>query len=149
MPRDPLIIIAGLVALFMVILGVAGPTWIDLFGRMVRLRASPNLLTAIYIFIFAAAARRWWGRRAAFDERLADTLGLPARTLFYWHALPIAISFLLPRRLAVFLWYVGPTHSTGDYNPIAGFFRYWSAFQEGFHVSKWAALLAAALISWG
>ena len=30
--------------------------------------------------------------------------------LLAWHVLPVAVSFLLPRRLAGFVWFLGPSN---------------------------------------
>jgi hypothetical protein len=78
---------------------------------------------------------------------LDDALGFAGRTMLYWHVVPIAISFLVPKRLATFVWYVGPTHFgfQQPYDFLGGVALYWRALALGFQVAPWSAWLAVIL----
>ncbi len=148
--RDPFFLIAGAIALYALVVGIAGPFGVELFGRMVPLRVTPNLITALYAFAFVGAARAWWPRRAVFDRALADLFAPEVAVLFRWHILPLAVSFLLPQRLAVLVWHLGPSNAMNPtFDPWGGISLYWTTFAQGFHVSHWAALLASGLFLLG
>lgn len=141
--RDPFVIVA--IALLVIIIGLytRGPTSIDVFGQRVSLYPPENLVTIAWAALFFRLALLWRAHRATFDKGL----GPIGRRLFYWHAAPILVSFLLPKRLSAFLWYVGPTHhgSGAHYRPLQAAVSQWHAFAEGFHVAPWAAILVLIL----
>ena len=145
--RDPLLILAVISAVAFAWLLQAGPTSIVVFGRNVSLYPPQNLLTVTYALLFARACLIWRANRGAFDA----ALGVRGQMLFYWHVVPVAISFLIPKRLYVFLWYIGPTH----YAPMQTHSLpdtvalYWNAFIDGFHVAPSVGLLAVALAAFG
>jgi hypothetical protein len=145
--RDPLLIAAAAVAALVGFLYWRGPTSVVLFSHPVSLYPPENLATVAYALLFARAALAWHRNRVAFDA----ALGPAARILFYWHVVPVAVSFLLPKRLAAFLWYVGPADYDWQhpYDPVGGSLLYWRAFADGFHVASWMAVLALALASIG
>ena len=145
--RDPLLVAAAAVVALVGFLYWRGPTSVALFSRPVSLYPPENLATVAYALLFACAALAWHRHRTAFDA----ALGPAARILFYWHVVPVAISFLVPKRIAVFLWSVGPANYDwqNPYDPIGGALLYWRAFAEGFHVAPWMAVLALALASIG
>ena len=145
--RDPFLLAAALVFAAVLYLYWRGPTSIEVSGRAVSLYPPENLVTIGYAILFARAAQ-WWGReRPAFEA----TLGPSGCALFYWHVVPIAVSFLLPKRLPVFLWYVGPYNSPspGPYNPLAAAAFYWHAFADGFHAVPWIAIVTITLFAVG
>jgi hypothetical protein len=140
--RHPLLIASVLVAAVTVAIYWRGPTVVSLLGREVRLYPPGNLTTLAYALLFAWGALQWRRHRTEIDA----ALGVPGRALFYWHAVPVAISFLIPKRLASFLWFVGPTNSpVPGLDPLRGLAVYWSGFSEGFHVSVSMAALVLAL----
>ncbi|MEZ5786313.1 MAG: glycosyltransferase family 39 protein [Xanthobacteraceae bacterium] len=140
---DPFVIVA--IALLLIIIGLylSGPTAIDVFGQRVSLYPPENLVTIAWAVLFLRLALLWRAHRATFD----DGLGPIGSRLFYWHAVPVLVSFLLPKRLSVFLWYVGPTHhgSGTHYRPLQAAVSQWQAFAEGFHVAPWVAILVLVL----
>jgi hypothetical protein len=140
---DPLIIGAAIVAAAAVVIVLRGPVPYELFGRSVSLYPPRNVVTIAYALLFARAATSWWRARAGFHQRLS----VATRALFYFLVVPIAVSFLLPQRLGVFLWFVGPTHAgaSGGYSLGNAGSVYAPAFLEGFSVAPWAGWLALAL----
>jgi hypothetical protein len=142
--RTPLTAAAIVLAALVIAIGIHGPLSIQVLGHNVSLYPPGNLLTLAYALQFIRMAIAWRAHRDAFEE----TFGPRLMQLFYWHALPVTVSFLMPRRLLTFLWYVGPTHyHAPGYNPLQAARGQWSAFENGFHVAPWAAVLAAAGIA--
>ena len=143
--RDPYIISAAIIFLIVIAIYVHGPIALDAFGQHVSLYPPENLTTVIWWLLFIRVILLWRKHRKHFD----DAVGFAGRRLFYWHVLPIAISFLIPKRLSAFLWYVGPAHSGnggGTYDPPRALASQWLAFSQGFHVAQWAAVLVVALV---
>jgi len=63
--------------------------------------------------------------------------------------MPVAVSFLLPRRLSAFVWFVGPSNATTGFDPLGGISLYWHAFAEGFSATEPSALLTLGLFAVG
>jgi hypothetical protein len=149
--RDPLLVATAAVAALVGFLYWLGPASVVLFSRPISLYPPENLVTVAYALLFVRAALAWHRHRAAFDTALSSAFGSAGRILFYWHVVPVAVSFLLPKRLATFLWTVGPANYDWQhrYDPIGGAQLYWRAFVDGFHVAPWMAVLALALASIG
>jgi hypothetical protein len=144
---DPLLVAAALVLAVVVYVYWHGPMSIEVWGRFVSLYPPENLLTVGYAILFVRAALWWRRERGAFEA----TLGPAGCALAYWHVAPIAVSFLLPKRLSVFLWFIGPanTFSGGPYDPLAAAVTYWHAFADGFHAAPWIAIATIALFAVG
>jgi len=144
---DPFLAAAALVFAVVLYLYWRGPTSIEVSGRPVSLYPPENLVTIGYAILFARVALWWRRQRPAFETALGPAGG----ALFYWHVVPIAVSFLLPKRLSVFLWFVGPANSSpgGPYDPLAAATFYWHAFADGFHAVPWIAIVTIALFAVG
>jgi hypothetical protein len=140
---DPLLIGAAIVTALVVGIFLHGPTAISLMGHSVSLYPPRNLITVVYALLFIRVAMEWRHHRQAIRTRLDP----PARSIFYFTLVPIACSLLLPQRLAVLAWYVGPTHygPLGSYNLGAAARLYSSAFLQGFSVAPWSGCVALAL----
>ncbi|MCG6205048.1 glycosyltransferase family 39 protein [Rhodopseudomonas sp. HC1] len=140
--RQPLLILAALIAALIAAIYARGPTALELFGKSVSLYPPENLTTLAYALVFLWWSLFWWRNKAAIDA----ALGVPGRALLYWHLTPIAISFLLPHRLSRFLWFVGPANSPqGNTGVWEGAQFYWRVFNESYHVTPWMAVPVAAL----
>ncbi len=116
-----------------------------LFGHAVRLYPPENLVTVTYAILYARFALCWRNRRRVWDAALGEA----GRALFYWHLAPVLISFLLPRRLSAFVWFVGPANAKTSFDPLGGVALYWHAFAEGFSATPWAAVLTLLLFAVG
>jgi hypothetical protein len=129
---------ALVVALF-----VIGPSTIAVFSRRVSLYPPDNLVTLAYALGFVRLWILWRAHRA----RLRERLGVAGRNLVYWHAAPLAISWLIPRRLAGLILYVGPAnHVAGQgYDPLSGAALYAGGFERAFSTAPWSAWLALGL----
>ena len=139
--RVPLnLVLAVLLAAVLVIyIRVPGPVvW---HGIKIGIYPPENILTAAFVVFFIQAAitiRQW-------DWKLR---GVPARMLWNWHLLPVAVSFLLPRRLSAFLAYLNPLSNPGEAKPrnfpdSVAFFK--GAFGSDYHVSGVMAALVLVL----
>jgi hypothetical protein len=142
---DPLIIAAALVFGVVLYLYHRGPTSVVLFQHAVSLYPPENLVTVTYALLLARFGLWWRERRLA----RGTALGPAGRALLYWHLMPIAISFLLPRRLSAFVWFVGPANATTGFDPLDGVVLYWHAFSDGFSATPWAAILTLVLFAIG
>lgn len=129
-PLNYAVVILGVLAL---ILGLTGGQSITLFGRPISVRRPHNLLTAAYFFLFL---RVLWGWRR--NPLLWKSLSPGARQVVVWHVLPLALWFLLPKRLGHFLWYMGPTNGpTGNGLDLAGSLRHFSLGIAEFYHLHW------------
>ena len=117
-----------------------GPAPLHIFGHDIFTYPPDNFITIAYAVFFLRIARglRWRIWKPA-DTRL--------RMLWAWHLLPVAISFLLPKRLSYFLWFLSPANSTpAAVRPLAmRAAYYWGVFATDYSVAPWAAWLAVAL----
>lgn len=143
--RDPLLIASAAVALAVIAIMLRGPTAIELFGKPVSLYPPANLATAAYALLFVRLAILWRQHRSSIEP----LLGVSGRQVFLWHVVPVAISFLLPKRLSTFLWFVGPSNSgaKGSYRLMDGVIIYWDSFSAGFSSAPWVAVLALVLFA--
>jgi hypothetical protein len=140
--RDPYLIAASMLLCVVVGLYIHGPASIDVFGRSISLYPPENLVTIVWWILCIRAASLWRKHR----ERIDESAGIAGRRLFYWHVLPIAVSFLIPKHLSAFIWYVGPTHfSELTYNPLQAGVAQWQAFAQGFHAAPWIGVLVVGL----
>ncbi|MDC7787198.1 hypothetical protein PQJ75_10895 [Rhodoplanes sp. TEM] len=141
--RDPLLIAAFVLAVAIAALYRRGPTSLDLFGRSVSLYPPENLVTVAYALVFARLAIAWIRLRPA----LAPRLGVPGLSILAWHVLPVAVSFLIPKRLSAFLWFIGPSNAPAGsgFDPLQGATYYAGVAATAFHASPGAAIAAAAL----
>jgi len=142
---DPFFIVAALLGCLVAYLYARGPTSIVLLGKAVSVYPPENLVTVTYAVLYARFALWWWRHRSAWDA----ALGPRGRALYYWHLTPVAVSFLFPHRLSVFLWYVGPADATTGFDPVDGLVVYWHAFAEGFSATQWSVMLTIGLFAIG
>ena len=147
MLRDPLVLTFVAITAVVIATYVHGPLEIALLGSHASLYPPENLVTVAYSLMFWRVALAWRRHRASWNE----WLGIPGRAILYWHILPIAVTFLLPKRLSAFLWFVGPFNvpATSRYDPWAAAQFQWTGFAQGFHVAPWAGLLALILAAVG
>ena len=123
--------IAGIVVLgAAAAIGLRGPTAFDMLGKRVSLYPPFNIVTAGYALLFAACVQLWRRHRIA----IAGFIGPAGSILLAWHVLPVAVSFLLPQRLAGFVWFLGPSNDPMRKGPdIAGAIAvYVRAIVDGF-----------------
>jgi len=147
--RDPLLILFAVLALVAVYLYAWGPTYVTMFGRQIKVSPPENLVTIAYAVLFVRAALAWYRHRALIDK----AIGTGGRAILYWHVAPVAISWLLPKRLPVLLMYVSQakrlTSTDASYDPLHAIAFYWNGFIHGMHLTPWLGMLAVALAAVG
>jgi hypothetical protein len=122
---------------------VGGGQSLIVFGKAISLHSPHNLVHLAYLVLFVRAVL-WW--RHGGRERLLQ-LPVRVRLLLLWHGLPIALWFLLPKRLGYWLWYIAankgenPRHDWGE-----AVSYYASCCTEYYHSAPWSAVLAGALV---
>jgi len=100
---NPLVIASLTIFALGVAIALRGPDEIRVFGRQVGLQPPHNIFTLAYAlaFVRAALAIRSAGWRPA--------PGLPS-AIWWWHVLPVAASFLIPKRLGPFVKFLSPSN---------------------------------------
>src|SRR4030095_4376198 len=73
--------------LLVIALYARGPTVLHVFGTRISIYPPETLFTIVWWVLFLRGARLWRANRAAIDK-----IGIAGRRLFYWHAVPIAVS---------------------------------------------------------
>ena len=140
--RNPFSIVIACLVVLDIVIYASHPATVTALGFHVSVRdAWQDMETAIWAVLFVRAALLWRRHRKCFDTALAFS----GRRIFYWHLLPVAISFLFPKRLAGFLWYVGAHWGDQPYRPLNAVSWQWLGFSQGFHVAPWMALLMVGL----
>jgi hypothetical protein len=141
--KDPLLLAAALVALAVLVISFTRPAPVTLFGQRVGLYPPGNLTTVLWALLFIRGAIAWRRNRAALEAWLPA----PAKALFYWHLLPVAVYWLLPQRLSLLVGMVSPTNApvTRTFNPWHGVEYYGSVLTGSLHAAPWSAWLALAL----
>jgi hypothetical protein len=148
----PLNLIALTMLVLMAAAWIRGPQPLSLARYRISVYPPRNLLTAAYV---ALALRVAFSAPAGWWQRLFSSSGVqsPRSELFRWHVLPVSASFLMPGRLWMFLWHVGPSnydHTNGIRWAIT---YYTGAAVYEYHPSPWTAWVVAgglvlALAGW-
>ncbi len=133
---------AGLVGAVIAI-QMHGPASIELLGRQVSLYPPQNLTTVAYAIFLIRVLRAMFKLRPAF----LAWLGVPGRRLLWGVMVPIAVSFLLPQRLSIFLWYSSPQNKGGAYSlPLDKAFGFYvQSLIHEYHPAAWCLLLVVVL----
>jgi hypothetical protein len=144
MAKDPAVIISGVLVLLVLYIYWQHIQIINIFGWKISVFPPMNLTTIAYAVLFGRLAVAWVRHRGWAN----NALGTAGRAIFYFHLVPVAVSFLLPGRLSWFLWFVGPTNTFyAEHDPWSGVVEYYRGFTEGFSVAPWAGILALVLTS--
>jgi hypothetical protein len=142
--RHPLTyLLAVLLALLALVVGLGSRT-IRIAGIPLSAGAAPNLLSVAYVVLFLRLLPWWYRSGRSWSARLGE----PGRQLVYWHAWPVALGFLLPRRLGTFLWYLSPANgAVPQFSLEESARRYAGWLLADYHAHAGAAVLALALLS--
>jgi hypothetical protein len=143
--RSPLnYVLAGVLG-FMAVVLLTGTKSITLFGHIVRVHPPTNLVTVAYAIFFIRLVG-WW--RSA-GRLWSETIDQRFRDLINWHLWPVAVIFLIPKRLGIFLWYVSPANFNGEVRPTlaqsASF--YGNIALTDYHLGLASAVLAVVLLA--
>lgn len=141
--RQPLSWIAVSVLLLAIAVYVRGDRPILLGDASVHVYPPRNIIQGAYIALFARLVL-WWhhggrSRLAAMNPRV--------RSIVHWHAIPVLVWLLLPKRVATVFWYLTSSHGPGpaSFEPLRGFGTYAHWFQADYHTGTAAALAVVAL----
>jgi hypothetical protein len=122
-----------------------GPVSLRLAGRAVTVGSLAFPAELCFVLLLARVGPWWWRT----GRVMAAELPIPARQLVHWHLYPLALWFLWPRRLSVFIWYVTCTHHgrAGDSSPWLGSLPYyWQCLGQDYHANWLSLLLVLGLI---
>ncbi|HSI11042.1 MAG TPA: glycosyltransferase family 39 protein [Chthoniobacter sp.] len=113
------------------------PAPLQLGSHAVSLYPPNNLVTLAYAILFLRLMPEWKRIQA----------GPALRQILNWHCLPLAVSFLLPRRLSAFVWYVGPLNrgEQEKHTLREGLDFYYQALVTDYHVAAWSVVFTALL----
>jgi len=139
----PLNLLAAAMLLLMGAIWVRGPRPVQVGPWNISVYPPRDVLTAAYaalaLRVMLAAPRGWWRRFRASSRARSQ--------LMLWHVLPVAVSFLLPGRLWMFLWYVGPLNHASTV-PVFGLrwaLNYYThAAVYEYHPASWIAWMVGA-----
>jgi hypothetical protein len=122
----------------------AGAISVPLGTAMLSLRSHHALVHIAFAFL---CLRCWlWWRRGG-REWLALWPHAPRRAMLI-ATLPIAIWFLIPKRLGAFLWFISPANTdqkTRAYRPLEGVSFYWQGFLDDYLATPSLCWLVAGL----
>ncbi len=136
-----LALLAVLAAMAAVVLTGGGV--FDLAGVRVSVRSHTNFVHVAFALLLARIALAYFRHRGAADAALTPR----ARAMLAWHAAPACVWFLLPKRLAYFLFYVSPANTPIDGGGLfetAGF--YIERAIADYHPATWTAGVAGGLM---
>ncbi|GIW81822.1 MAG: hypothetical protein KatS3mg105_3629 [Gemmatales bacterium] len=144
--RWPSSCLLGVLLALIMYVYAGGELVLSLGGREISIRSEHNLLHLSWVVVCYRFCR-WF---------LANRQRLPFiepryRQLFYWHGIPVAVWFLLPKRLGYWIWYMNPLTNTGivpgmekERTLWANAVSYWQYAIHDYHVGVVAAVVALA-----
>jgi hypothetical protein len=124
----------------------AGPITLRWAGRQATIGRIDIPAEVAYVLLLLRLLP-WWRRvgRAAVSR-----LPALAQQLVRWHGYPLAVWFLWPRRLGVFLWFVTFTQHgrAADHSPWLGNFAYyWECLGRDYHANLASLAVVLALVA--
>lgn len=126
-------------------IAVSGGTVLNVGGREISVRTPHNMIHVAYVLGFVRLLL-WWKRSL---KEQVQSFPLRERQFVYWHLWPVAIWFLLPKRLGYFLWYLSPAQQ-GERAPgslTEGVAEYWNSIIADYHLGLWSVLLVIGLMA--
>jgi hypothetical protein len=132
--RSPITYAMALPLVILAAFRISGAESLTLVGYTINVRNPHNLITVAY-WAFVVHLVLWWRVEG---REFRDRFALPVRSLAYWHAWPVAIWFLWPKRLAYWIWYMDPASNSGEapqFNLLGGYSFYWHSLIGDYHVS--------------
>jgi hypothetical protein len=148
-PLTYLLLAAFALGLYVKFVGNVSLTWA---GRRVNIGSLDFPALVCYILVLLRVLPWWWSR----GRWAAAELPIPARQAIHWFVYPLAVWFLWPRRLGVFLWSVTYTHHgrVSEFSPWTGSLPYyWGCLGQDYHANVASLvlvliLIAAAILGW-
>jgi hypothetical protein len=113
-------------------------------GHTILLRSPDNIASIAYVVLFLRAAPWWWRQGRAWARQLS----YPLPYLLAWHALPVALWFLMPKRPSYFFWYMTRDHGgEAQHNALAAAGYYWHCLVTDYHLGLASLLIVIGLIA--
>lgn len=136
--REPLTWVFCTLVVVTVAIFIFRPGPLQSGGKIVSLYPPNNLVTLTYAVLFFRVLKSY---------RMMPITVPGQRQLLVWHCLPIAASFLLPRRLSAFAGYIGPFNTGRQPAPpvMEAAANYIQSVCVDYHSAVWSALIAALL----
>jgi hypothetical protein len=145
--RHPLNYLLAAVLAVLAVVHYSGGLTVGVGGRQLSIHTPHNLIHLAYVVFFLRVASWWWRAGRGWTARLSP----PARTLVFWHALPVAVWFLWPQRLSYFLWFLSPANAPpkGQFDPLEGPSFYWKCLVSDYHPGRWMTILVLGFLACG
>jgi hypothetical protein len=143
--RHPATYLLAAVLALVALVNANGDQPLHLQGRDLKLYPPHNIFHIAYVVIFLRLAAWWRSGGCDWTARLETW----ARPLAAWHAWPVAIYMLLPRRPSLFLWYLSP-HNAPAFQKVSftqGVAFYSQVLVTHYHIALWSALAVLTLFA--
>lgn len=122
---------------------ISGGGDFHILGRDVSFSSPHNLLHLAYVVLFIRVCV-WWRR---VGREWVQGMGAEFLPLVHWHAIPVAVYFLLPKRLGYFLWFLSPANAdqSESMSLSTGLAYYYEWVVRDYHLGLWSFVLALGL----
>lgn len=143
--RRPLTWLGLLLIGVSVAIALRGPTYLTVFGQSISLYPPGTLVLLAYVCLFirgvSVVRERGWTRE--------EVVGPAISAMMHGLVAPIAISFLIPKRLLLNLWFLSPINAGEQAaRPVWEAIEiYWRTVREDYHTQPWLAILAVILLA--
>jgi hypothetical protein len=141
--KNPLNYLLALLVGLSVFVAASGGGSFSLGKVRVSFRAAHTLINLAFAIVVVRGL--WWWFRGG--KSSVSALGTPAWQFACFHVFPVALWFLLPKRLGYFLWYLSPAHGqVYEQSWSEGVAAYWAWLVTDYHAAFWCAILALVLV---
>jgi Dolichyl-phosphate-mannose-protein mannosyltransferase len=143
--RQPLNYVVAVVLVLAGLIVAHGDKPFVLGRSTVSLFPPHNVVHVAYVIVFVRLVRWWIGT----GRELVALLPLRVRQLVYWHAWPVAVWLLLPKRVGNFLWFLGPWNAPPEWKRDTGkgFVDYAGWALNDYHAALWCGVMVAILLA--
>jgi hypothetical protein len=141
--RRPLNVLLLVLLALIATIAAHGPAALAVAGRRIALYPPDNLTQVAYVLLFVQTLRWWRTGGGAW----AQTLSAPMQRLIRWHAWPVALWLLLPKRPGRLLAFLGPANLGENPTDLRwGLDFYAHRLVADYHSGWWSALACAGLL---
>lgn len=140
--RHPLVLLCAVLAIGAFTVAQTGGRVFHVSGVRISLTRPDNLMTAAYVVLLVRVLL-WLFAEGGATRTLRGNVAVLAK----WHLLPMAVWFLLPKRLSNFLFYVSPANTPVEGLSYTGKLRFYAErIIDDYHVSLVAATTVGAFL---
>ena len=131
------------VLLLTLVVALARGGSIAIAGREIVIRSTHNLIHLAYVLFFLRLLPWWWKKGRTWVRELGE----PASRLAIWHAWPVALWFLLPKRLGYFFFYISPANGGNHEQSLGeGVRLYWNWLVQEYHPAMWCLVIVLVFV---